>query len=187
MVRPSSMAENHQVAREAWRIFVNITRGDLYEYMDSLHAEATARWRSYEGNRDRCDLGPYELNTIDWYRRNRNWGDWLKSVHKWAGETLTELSRRVNQFQNVCSCAVLVFRGEQELAMDECLYLALEETKDVLLCFIHGWQNTCFKMTLAEWCSFGSYDRGCQAWWYAAHTRQQSRWRRQALSDVASP
>jgi hypothetical protein len=158
------MAATHQVAREAWRIFVATTRGELYEYLDSVHAEATARWRSYDGNRDRCDLGPYELNTIDWYRRNRNWDDWLKSVHKWAGEGLKELSRRVNQFQNVCSCAVLVFRGEQELAMDETLYLALEETKDVLGCFIHGWQNTCFSMTLAEWCSFGAGPGATTRW-----------------------
>ena len=163
-MRPSSMAATHQVAREAWRIFVNNTRGDLYKYMDSLHTEAKARWRSYDGNRDRCDLGPFELNTIEWYRRNRNWDDWLKSVHKWAGETLMELSRRVNQFTNVCSCAVLVFRGEQELAMDETLYLALEETKDVLRCFFHGWRVTCSNMTLAEWCSFGAGPLATTRW-----------------------
>ena len=87
------MAPASPLAREAWRIFVNNTRSDLYEYMDSLHTEAKARWRSYDGNRDRCDAGPFELNEIDWYRRNRNWDHWLKNVHTWATHALTELSR----------------------------------------------------------------------------------------------
>ena len=183
------MAAAKQVAREAWRIFVDNTRSDLYDYMDSLHTEAKARWRSYDGNRDRCDLGPFELNSIEWYRRNKNWDGWLNGVQTWATQALTELYRMVAQLVMVSNLAVLVFRGQTGSCLGEELYLALEETKDLLGCFARGWQVACRNMTLADLCSFGAgrYDRGCQAWWYAAHTRQQSRWRRQALSDVASP
>jgi len=181
------MAATQQVARQAWRVFLQNTRSELYDHIDSVHASAAARWDTFEGNRDRCDDCPMELHEIDWYRRNKNWGEWLRDVHKWATQALTELYCRVAQLDRLYLLAVLLWRAEKESAVDDTLYLALEETKDLLECFIHGWQRTLSRMTLKEWCSFGSYDRGCQAWWYAAHTRQQSRWRRQALSDVASP
>ena len=164
MVRPSSIAAPPHVAREAWRIFVSSNRRELYEYMESLHISAIAMWRSYEGNTDRSDLGPYELNRVDWYRKNVNWDGWLRSVHRWASERLKQLIRRVHQFQNVCSCAVLVFKGEQEVAMDENLNLAFEETRDVLGCFIDGWQNTCFNMSLADFCSFAAGPKATTRW-----------------------
>ena len=179
------MAAAKQVAREAWHIFVNNTRSHLYEYMDSLHTEAKARWRSYAGNRDRCDLGPFELNTIEWYRRNRNWDGWLKGVHTWATEALTELYRRVAQFHRVCSWAVLVFRGQKENSMDETLYLALEETKDVLGCFTRGWQVTCRNMTLADWCSFGAGPLATTRWNISFAAREDALMRQQAVSNVA--
>ena len=173
------------LAREAWRIFVNNTRSDLYEYMDSLHTSAMARWRSYDGNRDRCDAGPFELNEIDWYRRNRNWDHWLKSVHTWATQALTELSRMVAQLDRVCVWGVLLFRADKESAMDETLYLALEETKDVLGCFIHGWQVTCSNMTLAEWCSFGAGPLATKRWNISLASREEAILRQQAVSNVA--
>ena len=179
------MAATKQVAREAWRIFVNNTRSDLYEYMDSLHTSAMARWRSYDGNRDRCDAGPFELNEIDWYRRNRNWDGWLKGVHTWATQALTELYRMVARLAMVCSWAVLVFRGQKESSMDETLYLALEETKDVLGCFARGWQVTCRNMTLAEWCSFGAGPLATTRWNISFAAREDALMRQQAVSNVA--
>ena len=181
------MAATQQVARQAWRVFLQHSRSELYDYMDSVQTSAKARWRTFDGNRDRCDAGPMELHSIDWYRRNKNWGEWLRDVHYWANQTLTGLNRRVAQLDRLYLLAVLLWRAEKESAVDETLYLALEETKDLLGCFIHGWQVTLSRMTLNEWCSFGSFDRRCQAWLYAVASRQQSRWRRQALSDVAGP
>jgi len=55
----------------------------------------------------------------------------------------------------VCGWAQLVFKGRKEIAMDENLYLALEETKGVLGCFCRGWEIACRNMTLLEWCAFG--------------------------------
>jgi hypothetical protein len=128
-----------------------------------------------------------ELHSIDWYRRNKNWSEWLRDVHYWANQTLTGLNRRVAQSDRLYLLAVLLWRAEKESAVDETLYLALEETKDLLGCFIHGWQVTLSRMTLTEWCSFGSCDHGCQPWMFAVASRQQSRWRRQALNHVAGP
>jgi hypothetical protein len=52
--------------------------------------------------------------------------------------------------------------------MDETLYLALEETKELLGCFIHGWQVTVCNMSLNDWCSFGSNTMFALGWeeWY---------------------
>ena len=150
------MAAASQVAREAWHIFVSHTRSDLYQHMDSVQTEAYVRWRSYPGNRGRVDVGsPFQLHTIDWYLINRNWDGWLQGVHAWAEHSIRELLRLVCQLDTVCGWAQLVFRGRKEIAMDETLYIALEETKDVLRCFSHGWEVACGTMTLREWCAFG--------------------------------
>jgi len=185
MVRPSSIAAPPHVAREAWRIFVSSNRRELYEYMESLHISAIAMWRSYEGNTDRSDLGPYELNRVDWYRKNVNWDGWLRSVHRWASERLKQLIRRVHQFQNVCSCAVLVFKGEQEVAMDENLSNTFEETRDVLGCFIDGWQNTCFNMSLADFCSFAAGPKATTRWNISLASREAEILRQRR--DAATP
>ena len=141
------MAATKQVAREAWRIFVNNTRTDLYVHLDSLHTSAMARWRSYDGN-DSGDAGPFELNEIDWYRRNRNWGPFLKSVNTWATEALAKLCRMVSSLDRLCMWGVLLWRSEKVSSVDENQYLAVEETKDLLQCFTRGWQTTLSSMTL---------------------------------------
>ncbi len=179
------MAANQQVARQAWRIFVHNTRTDLYDYMDSLHTSAMGRWRSYDGNRDRCDAGPFELNEIDWYRRNKTWGHWLKSLNKWATQALTELNRLVAQLDKLCALGVLLFRAEKESAVDETLYLALEETKELFGCFIHGWQVTVCNMTLNEWCSFGCIEHGWEQWYRALASREQAILRHHAVNEFA--
>ena len=149
------MAAASQVAREAWHIFVSHTRSDLYQHMDSVQLEAIVKWRSFPRNRGRCDVGPFQLHTIDWYLINRNWDGWLQGVHAWAEHSIRELLRLVCQLDTMCGWAQLVFRGRKEIAMDETLYIALEETKDVLRCFSHGWETACRNMTLREWCAFG--------------------------------
>ena len=166
------MAANQQVARQAWRIFIHVTRTDLYDHMDALHRMAMGHWRSYDGNKDRCDVGPFELNEVDWYRRNKNWGHWLKSLNKWATQALTELNRLVAQLEKLCALGFLLFRGEKECAVDDTLYLALEETKELLGCFIHGWQVTVCNMTLNEWCSFGGIEHGWEQWRRALASRE---------------
>ena len=153
------MAATRQVAREAWRIFVNQSRTDLYDHMDRLHRiMAGGHWRSYDGNRDRY-TGPFELNQIDWYRRNKNWGHWLRRVNKWATEAIAEVVRLVARLENLCTLGVLLFRCEKECAVDDTLYLAMEETKEVLKCFRDGWHRTLCNMTLTEWCSMGSLEQ----------------------------
>ncbi len=112
-------------------------------------------WRAYDGNKACHDFGPFELNEVDWYRRNINWGHWLRRTNMWATLALKELDRLVADLGKLCALGFLLFRGEKECAMDETLYLALEETKELLYCFIHGWQRTAFNLTLSEWCSFG--------------------------------
>ena len=179
------MAATKQVAREAWRIFVNNTRADLYDYMDSVHTSAMARWRSYDGNRDRCDAGPFELNEIDWYRRNRNWGHWLKSVNTWATQALWELHRMVSQLERACIWGALLWRAEKEIAVDETMYLALEETRDLLGAFIHGWRHTVSRMTLTEWCSLGCIEHGWEQWYNALASREQDILRQQAVNNFA--
>jgi hypothetical protein len=119
---------------------------------------AGGHWRSYDGNRDRY-TGPFELNQIDWYRRNKNWGHWLRRVNKWATEAIAELVRLVARLENLCTLGVLLFRCEKECAMDDTLYLAMEETKEVLKCFRDGWHRTLCNMTLTEWCSMGSLEQ----------------------------
>ena len=61
----------------------------------------------------------------------------------------------VKHLDTMCFVARVVFRGRRETAMDETLYLALEETRTVLFCFCHGWETACRNMTLREWCAFG--------------------------------
>ena len=180
------MAAASQVAREAWHIFVSHTRSDLYQHMDSVQTEAYVRWRSYPGNRGRVDVGsPFQLHTIDWYLINRNWDGWLQVVHRWAEHSLTELHRMVFQLDTVCGWAQLVFRGRKEIAMDENLYLALEETKNVLGCFCRGWEITCRNMTLQEWCAFGGSTCAAARRHMPPPAFENPFERRQAVSDVA--
>ena len=40
--------------------------------------------------------------------------------------------------------------------MDETLYLAVEETKELLACFSNGWRVMLCNMRLTDWCDFGS-------------------------------
>jgi hypothetical protein len=146
---------------------------------------AMGHWRSYDGNKDRCDVGPFELNEVDWYRRNKNWGHWLKSLNKWATQALTELNRLVAQLDKLCALGFLLFRAEKESAVDETLYLALEETKELLGCFIHGWQVTVCNMTLNEWCSFGCIEHGWEQWYRALASREQAILRHHAVNEFA--
>ena len=179
------MAAASQVAREAWHIFVSHTRSDLYQHMDSVQAEAIVKWRSFPRNRGRCDVGPFQLHTIDWYLINRNWDGWLQLVHRWAEHSLTELHRMVFQLDTVCGWAQLVFRGRKEIAMDENLYLALEETKNVLGCFCRGWEIACRNMTLLEWCAFGGSTSAAARRHMPPAAFENPFERRQAVSDVA--
>ena len=177
------MAANQQVARQAWRVFVHLTRTHLYDHMDALHRMAMGHWRSYDGNKACHDFGPFELYEVDWYRRNKNWGHWLKRSNIWATQALTELNRLVADLGKLCALSFLLFRGEKECAMDETLYLALEETKELLGCFIHGWQVTLCNMSLTDWCSFGSntmFALGWEEWYRNLAASEQTIVRRQA-------
>ena len=180
-----NMAAASQVAREAWHIFVSHTRADLYQHMDSVLDEAQTRWRSYPGNRGRFDVGPFQLHTIDWYLINRNWDGWLQLVYRWAEHSLKELHRMVFQLDTVCGWAQLVFRGRKEIAMDENLYLALEETKNVLGCFCRGWEIACRNMTLLEWCAFGGSTSAAARRHMPPAAFENPFERRQPVSDVA--
>ena len=165
------MAASQQVARQAWRVFVHLTRTQLYEHMDSLHRIAMGYWRSYDGNKLGTDVGPFELNEMHWYRRNKNWGPWLKRCNIWATQALTKLNRLVGDLRKQCALAFLLFRDEEE-CKDETLYLALEETKELLSCFIHGWQVTVYNMNLDDWCCFGNQvvrELGWEEWWNHAN------------------
>lgn len=162
------MAANHQVARQAWRVFVQVTRTDLYDHMDAVHTTAMGHWRSYEGNNDHVDTGPDELTRVHWYRRNANWGPWLRGTNMWATQALTELNRRVVHLDQLCALGFLLFRGDKQGAMDETLYLALEETKELLACFIAGWQVVISNMSLKDWCDFGCaamFEAGWEQWY----------------------
>ena len=174
-----------QVARDAWHIFINHTRSDMYLHMDSVLAEAKTRWRSYPHNRSRFDMGPYQLHTIDWYLINRNWTGWLKVVSTWAEHCLTELDNMVKHLDTMCFVARVVFRGRRETAMDETLYLALEETRVVLFCFCHGWETACRNMTLREWCALGSTNSAASRWNISLAAREDALMRQQAVSNVA--
>ena len=182
------MAANQQVARHAWRVFVHLTRTQLYDHMDALHRMAMGYWRSYDGNKDCHDVGPFELNEVDWYRRNKNWGPWLKRSNIWATQALTKLNRLVGELGKQCALGFLLFRDEKENPMDETLYLALEETKELLGCFIHGWQVTVCNMTLKDWCSFGSnvmFELGWEEWYRALASSEQAILRHHAVNEFA--
>ena len=131
------------------------TRTQLYEHMDELHRLADVNWRLYSGNRNGEDTGPAELNRCDWYKRNTNWGPWLQRVSRWAVNALSKLNQLLKELNKQCALAHLLFGDEVE-CMDEVLYLAVEETKELLGYFSNGWRVMLFSMRLTEWCDFGS-------------------------------
>ena len=182
------MAANQQVARHAWRVFVHLTRTQLYDHMDALHRMAMGYWRSYDGNKDCHDIGPFELNAVDWYRRNTHWGPWLKRANIWATQALTKLNGLVIDLDRLCDLGCLLFKGEKELAMDETLYIALEETKELLGCFAQGWRVCVSNMPLDDWCSFGSnvmFAPGWQEWYRALANGDQVILRSHPLTEFA--
>ena len=148
------MTANQPLGRQAWRVLTHVTRTHLYAQMDSLHRMARGHWQSYDGNNLGTDAGPFELNEVDWYRRNGNWGPWLKRCYLWATNALKRLNRLLADLQKHCALSRLLFKDE-DTCMDETLYLALEETKELLACFIAGWRVMLRNMTLDEWCDFG--------------------------------
>ena len=131
------------------------TRTQLYEHMDLLQEIAHVHWRRYSGNRLGEDTGPAELNRCEWYKRNRNWGPWLMRVSRWAFNALSKLNQLLKELSKQCALAHLLFGDEVE-CMDETLYLALEETKELLGYFNNGWRVMLLSMRLTEWCDFGS-------------------------------
>ena len=162
------MAASHQVARQAWHVVVHVTRTHLYSHMDFLHAMAMFHWRAYDGNKDGHDIGPFELNEVDWYVRHKEWGHWLRAGNIWATKSVAELDRLVADLGKLCALGNLLFKGDKESAMDETLYIAVEETKDLLRCYINGWKVTVSNMSLDAWCSFGEnvmFPRGWEEWY----------------------
>ena len=160
------MAASQQVARQAWRVFVHRTQTQLYEHMDSLHRLAMGFWRSYDGNNLGTDVGVFELHDIEWYKRNRYWGPWLKRANTWATQAKAKLDQLDRELARQCGLAFLLFKTKEEY-MNETLYLALAETNDVLRCFIDGWKVAVRNMTLADWCCFGNQvvlELGWQEW-----------------------
>ena len=131
------------------------TRTQLYEHMDELHIIGRVNWRMYEGNQLGQDTGPEELNRCDWYNRNTNWGPWLMRVSRWAVNALSKLNQLLKELNKQCALAHLLFGDEVE-CMDEVLYLAVEETKELLGYFSNGWRVMLLSMRLTEWCDFGS-------------------------------
>ena len=69
--------------------------------------------------------------------------------------------------------------------MDENLYIALEETKDVLRCFSHGWEVACRNMTLLEWCALGGSTSARERGHVPPAARMNRFERRQSVSDLA--
>ena len=132
-----------------------MTRTHLYVHMDELHIVAMVHWRLYDGNRLDEDVGPCELNQCGWYERNKDWGPWLKRVSRWAAHALRKLNRLLEDLNKQCALARLLFKDEAE-GMDETLYLAVEETKELLACFSNGWRVMLCNMRLTDWCDFGS-------------------------------
>ena len=134
---------------------MHVTRTQLYEHMDELHRLAEVNWRMYDGNRLGEDVGPLELNPCGWYKRNTNWGPWLQRVSRWAANALAKLNQLLEELNWQCALARLLFKDEAE-NMDETLYLAVEETKELLACFSNGWRVMLCNMRLTDWCDFGS-------------------------------
>ena len=131
------------------------TRTQLYKHMEELHIVADVNWLMYEGNRSGHNTGPLELHRCDWYKRNKNWGPWLQRVSRWAVRALSTLNQLLKELHKQCALAHLLFKDEVE-GMDEILYLATEETKELVGCFANGWRVMLCNMRLIEWCDFGS-------------------------------
>ena len=151
------MTANQTLGRQAWRVLTHETRRSLYVHMDIMHQLAQAHWHRFPGNILGTDAGPFELNECDWYRRNSNWGPWLKLGQRWATKALKGLSRLLADLEKQCALSRLLFKDENP-CMDETLYLALEETKELLACYISGWRVMLRNMTLDEWCWFGVHN-----------------------------
>ena len=174
------MAACQQVTRQAWRVFVNHTRTELYEIMDSLHQLAMAFWRSYDGNNMGSDVGPFELMGTEWYKRNRYWGPWLKRTNIWATQSKALLDQLVAQLQRQCGLSLLMFKDNEDY-MDETLYLALAETKDLLACFIVGWKVAVYNMNLEDWICFDNQvvlPPGCEDWHSSRASNDPASWLR---------
>jgi hypothetical protein len=76
-------------------------------------------------------------------------------VSRWAVKAQSKLNQLLKELDKQCVLAHLLFKDEAE-GMDETLYLAVEETKELLACFSNGWRVMLLSMRLTEWCDFGS-------------------------------
>ena len=150
-----TMTANQALGRQAWRVLTHVTRTHLYVHMDEMHTVAMVHWRLYDGSRLDEDVGPFELNQCGWYKRNTDWGPWLKRVSRWAAHALRKLNRLLEDLNKQCALARLLFKDNEPECMDETLYLAIEETKELLACFCNGWRVMLCNMSLNDWCDFG--------------------------------
>ena len=150
------MAATQQVAQQAWRVTVTHQRTELYAYMDLVHRLTMGFWRSYPGNNDGSDIGPFELMHQNWYRRNRHWGQWLLRSNTWALQAKRRLYELIALLRRQCGLSYMMFKVKEN-HMDEILYIAVEETTELLNCYIRGWKNAAKEIQFDDWICFGSH------------------------------